>query len=127
ETGPGGTGTGVQVPPLSVDRKWPLLLMTSTICGPCATTANTISASSAGVGSMKVHVAPASRLRARPQLVPTNTAAVLAGLIAICQANGSLSVPVAWQFSGLSAPMFTVRQVVPASSLMLIPELGFTL
>ena len=76
----------------------------------------------AGVGSTKVHVAPASVLMARPQLVPMKTRLAFAGSIAMPKAAGSVRrVPVRQKLAGGVAVAGCV-QVAPPSVLTLIPE-----
>ncbi len=75
---------------------------------------------------MNVQVAPRSRVLARPQFVPTNTAFGLLALIAICHPAGSVRAWGRAQINVFSEPMFTGVQVAPASSLTLMPDCGTT-
>ena len=75
---------------------------------------------------MNVHVLAASVVRARPQLVPTNTICVLTGLMAICQPLGWVFRVAFAQVRGLSTGMFTACHVAPVSELTLIPDCGAT-
>jgi hypothetical protein len=81
-----------------------------------------LSARLTGEGSTKSQVAPLSRLRARPQFVPANTARLF---IAICQPEGLLAALKVLQVRVWS-PECPPSSVAPPSSLMLIPDCGFT-
>jgi len=82
--------SGVQVVPLSVDRRWPSSPQASIVPPLCATTSQTSVAVVPGVGSMYVHVAPESVLLATPQFVPTKTLFAASGRIEIPKDDGSV-------------------------------------
>src|SRR4029079_5618850 len=113
----------LQVVPLFVERNGPSGVQMSTMPPACATTPQTSPASSPGVGSMNVHVAPESVLRARPQFVPMKTLFVASGRIAMPNADGS-PLRAASQLSqpaGVALAGFV--HVTPASLLTLMPAL----
>src|SRR5688572_22017287 len=85
----------VQLAPLVVERKCPSSVTTSMMPPSWTTTSHTLLAGlpTVGtplgrVGSMKVHVAPESVLRARPQFVPIQTLLGVAGSTEIPCADG---------------------------------------
>jgi hypothetical protein len=72
--------------------------------------------------ALNVHVTPASRLMARPQLVPMNTWFALAGSIAIPKAAGSVRRVSDWQKLTGGVAVAGCVHVVPPSVLTLMPD-----
>ena len=82
--------SGVQVVPLSVERRWPSSPQASIVPPLCAMTSQTSLAVVPGVGSTNVQVAPESVLLAIPQFVPTKTLFAASGRTEMPNADGSV-------------------------------------